>query len=177
MIIDAPHSVARAFLGMKELESFIPRYVDVVMKTVAEMQNSAERLKVDDKESRDAVLGQLVTNVNVFVLGDDAENVKDWPLVSMSPLHVGLAFRSQLIYLLSRDEVNIRNILNFINVVYFPNLNLVELNEMLLRYGDRPGPNSARVQKMLVLLVHQVAMLTSRRELALTETVTEEGDA
>jgi len=177
MIIDAPHSVARAFLGMKELESFIPRYVDVVMKTVAEMQNSAERLKVDDKESRDAVLGQLVTNVNVFVLGDDAENVKDWPLVSMSPLHVGLAFRSQLIYLLSRDEVNIRNILNFINVVYFPNLNLVELNEMLLRYGDRPGPNSARVQKMLVLLVHQVAMLASRRELVLTETVTEEGDA
>lgn len=169
MIIDAPHSIARAYLGMRELETFIPRYVEVVMKTVAEMHNSAERLKIDDKESRDAVLGQLLTTVNTFILGEDETNVKQWPLVTLTPVHVGLAFRSQLLRLLTATEVDIRAILNFINVVYFPALNLAQLNESILNYGERPAPNSAATQKMMLLLIHQVAMLSSRGELVLDE--------
>lgn len=170
MIIDAPHSVGRAYLGMKELETFIPRYVDVVLRVVAEMHNSAEKLKVDDKETRDGVLGALLASVNAIVLGEDTEHVKQWPLVVMSPTHCGLAFRSQLIYLLTREEVTIDNILNFINIVYFPTLNLTLLNAHLVSNGKYGRPNSAAFQKMLVLLIHQVAQMSARGELAL-ETV------
>lgn len=173
MFIDAPHSVARAYLGMRELETFIPRYVEVVMKTVAEMHNSAERLKSNDKETRDGVLGQLLTNVNNFVLGEDPDNVQAWPVVTISPLHTGLAFRSQLLYLLACEEVDIRKILNFINVVYFPTLNLLEVNECILRTGKYCDPNSARTQKLVLLLIHQVAQLASRQELILPS---DEGD-
>lgn len=179
MIIDAPHSIARALLAMKDLEAFVPRYVEVAMKTVAEMHNCAERLKTEDKESRDSVLGQLLTQVNNFVLGDNPDKVNPWPLVTLTPLHTGLAFRSQLIYLLTLDEVNIRSILNFINVVYFPTLNLTELNESILRYGERPHPNSAATQKLALMLIHQVAMMATRGELTLDETeqVNEEEEA
>lgn len=170
MIIDAPHSVARAFLAMKELETFIPRYTDVVMKTVADLHNSAERLKADDKESRDGVLGQLLVNVNTFILGDDPKQIKAWPLVTMTPLHIGLAYRSQMIYLLSRTEIDAITILNFINVVYFPSLNLGGLNDMLLKYGIRCDPNSAQTQRLVLLLAHQVAQLAARQELLLPGT-------
>lgn len=169
MIIDAPHSVGRAYLGMKELETFIPRYVDVVLRVVAEMHNAAEKLKVDDKETRDGALGALLAEVNTIILGTDAEKVKVWPLVVMSPTHVGLAFRSQLIYLLTREEVSIDNILNFINVVYFPSLNLTGINQHLLKNGKYAQPNSASFQHMLVLLIHQVAQMSSRGELAIAE--------
>ncbi|QXO10139.1 hypothetical protein pEaSNUABM37_00178 [Erwinia phage pEa_SNUABM_37] len=167
MIIDAPHSVARAFLGMKELETFIPRYTEVVLKTVTEMHNSAERLKTDDKETRDGTLGTLLVSINNFILGEDPKQIKAWPLVTLTPLHVGLAYRSQMIYLLSRDEIDVRNILNFINVVYFPALNLNELNECILRTGKYCDPNSARTQRLVLLLAHQVAQLSARQELVL----------
>ena len=170
MIIDAPHSVARAYLAMKELEAFVPRYVDVVLRVVAEMHNAAEKLKVNDKETRDGVLGGLLASVNEIILGADAEGVKPWPLVALTPLHVGLAFRSQLIYLLTREEITIDNILNFINVVYFPALNLSGVNQHLLKNGKYAHPNSEAFQKLLVLLIHQVAQLSARGELALEET-------
>lgn len=176
MIIDAPHSVGRAYLGMKELETFIPRYVDVVLRVVAEMHNAAEKLKVDDKETRDGALGALLAEVNTIILGTDAEKVKVWPLVVMSPTHVGLAFRSQLIYLLTREEVSIDNILNFINVVYFPTLNLTGINQHLLKNGKYAVPNSAAFQHMLVLLIHQVAQMSSRGELTLPEEPAETDD-
>lgn len=176
MIIDAPHSVARAFLGMKALETFLPRYVDLINRTVVEIHNGAERLKNDDKETRDGSLGTLMTKINSLVLGEDPDTITQWPLVTMAPLPVGLAYRSQLMLLLSRTEVNVHHILSFINLVYFPSLNLTQLNESILRYGDRTDQNSKQYQHMLVLLVHQVAMQCSYGELVLpaeTPVVTE----
>lgn len=170
MIIDAPHSVARGFLAMKELEAFIPRYTAVVMRTVMEMQNCAERLKADDKEARDVVLGQLLVNVNTYVLGDDPDQVEQWPLTNITPLHTGLAYRSQLMALLAKTEITVQDILGFINLVYFPALNLTVLNDELLANGDRAAPNSGRFQRMLLLMLHQAAMLGSRGELTLKTT-------
>lgn len=177
MIVDAPHSIARAFLGMKALETFLPRYVELINRTVVELHNSAERLKMDDKETRDGALGSLLTKVNSLVLGEDPDTITQWPLVTLTPMHVGLAYRSQMLYLLSRTEINVHHILSFINLVYFPSLNLTELNESILRYGDRTDQNSKRYQHMLVLLVHQVAMQASYGELMLPEETSVETSA
>jgi hypothetical protein len=170
MIINAPHSVARAFLAMKELESFLPRYCDIAMRVIEEYQNVVPRLaETKDKDARGEIIGGFLARVNEYVLGKDSDSVVLWPLFNHTPIQVGLAFRSQLIYTLTRDEVTIHHILNFINIVYFPSLNLLELNNALLTSGRYARPNKARYQKMLVLLAHQVVMNASHGELALSE--------
>lgn len=170
MIINAPHSVARAFLAMKELESFLPRYCDIAMRVIEEYQNVVPRLaETKDKDARGEIIGGFLARVNEYVLGKDSDSVVLWPLFNHTPIQVGLAFRSQLIYTLTRDEVTIHHILNFINIVYFPSLNLLELNNALLTSGRYARPNKARYQKMLVLLAHQVAMNASHGELVLSE--------
>jgi hypothetical protein len=170
MIINAPHSVARAFLAMKELESFLPRYCDIAMRVIEEYQNVVPRLaETKDKDARGEIIGGFLARVNEYVLGKDSDSVVLWPLFNHTPIQVGLAFRSQLIYTLTRDEVTIHHILNFINIVYFPSLNLLELNNALLTSGRYARPNKARYQKMMVLLAHQVAMNASHGELALSE--------
>jgi len=170
MIINAPHSVARAFLAMKELESFLPRYCDIAMRVIEEYQNVVPRLaETKDKDARGEIIGGFLARVNEYVLGKDSDSVVLWPLFNHTPIQVGLAFRSQLIYTLTRDEVTIHHILNFINIVYFPSLNLLELNNALLTSGRYARPNKARYQKMLVLLAHQVAMNASHGELVLSD--------
>lgn len=176
MIINAPHSVARAFLAMKELESFLSRYTDVAMRVIEEYQGVVHRLaEAKDQDARGEIISGFLARVNEYVLGKDAEKIVPWPLFNHTPIQVGLAFRGQLIYTTTRKEVTVHHILNFINIVYFPSLNLLELNNALLTNGQYARPNSARYQKMLVLLAHQVAMNATRGELELSESERPEG--
>lgn len=176
MIIDAPHDVARAMLALEDLEAFVIRYSDMCLRVVAEVHNTSTKLDTDNKETRDTVLGSLLERINKIVIGDTAEAYKPWPLVQLAALPIGLSYRSQLIYLLAKQEVSASDIVDFINTVYFPILDLRELKVAVLEHNARPHCNSAATHQLILSLANQVTMLATASKLymeptALTEEV------
>lgn len=167
MIFDVPSSCAKAVLALEDCSRFVDRYMGAVLRVVAITHDAAERLKSDNKETRDGVLGMLLKDVNEIICGKTPEDFKPWPGLQLNPVQVGLGYRSQLVYLLTVDNIAVRHILNFINVVYFPALNLSELNEAILRSGISPHQNSQRTQTLILSLSYQFTKLATGNDLVL----------
>lgn len=175
MFIDAPHDITRAYLALEDLETFVIRYTDLITKVVIETNDTAERLKTENKETRDQVLGGLLERINKLVLGKTPEDYRPWPLATITPMHTGLAYRNGLIKLLAYDEININQLVDFVNAVYFPTLDLTELKKVVLERGGRAHPNERATHDLVLNLAHQVTMLATRNALFMPKpTETEE---
>lgn len=166
MLLNAPEDILRAALGAREVMPFLIKY-DVLMTRVKLIHQDAMDVMQnipgsDDRTEQEKCIITMMMNVSSAVLDNQYNGeISVWPLTNNTPATVGRGYHSEVIRLISLPVLALGDLLESINQIYFPTINLKPLNDLYLSDKEMTLEDAKQIQ--LYLTQQAIALVTRSR--------------
>lgn len=166
MLLNAPEDILRAALGAREVMPFLTKYDDLMTRvklihedTLAIMNDIPSG---PDRTDYEKCVITMMMNVSEAVLGNSLSgHPNTWPLMNNTPATVGRAYQAEVIRLISLPVLELSDLLETINHIYFSTLNLKPLNDLYLSDEEMTIEQAKQIQ--LYLTQQAIALVTRFR--------------